>query len=152
VNRAASAIGLGTLLLALAYASAWSAHGTPAWGVVSMIAGCATTLTAMLWLGATRAGARRSRVIAASIFLFVVLLAGFGLPLLLPAETAQSPLFLGLPWRAAIEIYGVGLSPLLVLPVIFAAEFSDRGLDRESLERLRLRAAALRNHQDGVRR
>ncbi len=109
-----------------------------------MILGSATVMAAATALGALNSGVRRSWAIAASLFLFVVIAVGFGAPLLLPVETATSPLFLGLPIRAAIEIYGVGLLPIVVLPVLYAIEFRSEGLDEASLAALRAKAERLR--------
>lgn len=113
----------GTILITAAYASAWLPTGTPVWGVCCMVVGCATLIGSATLLGALRSGVRRRVALFAAVFLFVVITAGFGVPLWLPAETPDTPLILGLPLRTAIEIYGVGLLPLAVLPVLFAIEF-----------------------------
>ena len=133
---------VGILLIAAAYASAWSPGGAPVWGVWSMIIGSATVIAAATAVGALNSGVRRPLAIVTSLFLFGVIAAGFGAPLWLPIETAASPLVLGLPLRAAIEIYGVGLVPIVVLPLLFAFEFRSDGLDEASLAALRVKCAA----------
>lgn len=133
---------VGALLVAAAYASAWMPGGAPGWGVGSMIIGSAAVMAAATAVGALNSGVRRPLAIVASLFLFAVIAVGFGAPLWLPVETASSPLVLGLPLRAAIEIYGVGLLPVVVLPLLFAIEFKSDGLDEASLAALRARCAA----------
>jgi hypothetical protein len=133
------AIFAGMVLVLAAYASAWFAGGAPVWGVVLMIAGSALSMAAMLGLGARNSHVARVRARWLVCFLFVVVAAGFGAPLILPAETATSPLLFGLPLRAAIEIYGVGILPILVLPWVYALEFRADGLDEAALASLRQR-------------
>ena len=142
---ALATLALGVGCIALAYASAWSAGGAPSWGVWLMIAGAAMLMSGMLALSAHRAGVPTRRAALVAVLLFVVLLLGFGLPMVLAPETATDPLLLGLPLRAAIEIYGVGLLPACFLPLLFAAEFRDEGLDQASLDRLRERCERLRS-------
>jgi hypothetical protein len=134
----------GVVCIALAYATAWSGGGQPAWGVWLMITGAALLLSGMLALSAQRAGVSARRATMVACLLFAVLLLGFGLPMVLSPESAAGPLFLGLPIRAAIEVYGVGLLPACFLPFVFAAEFRDEGLDQGSLDRLREQCAELR--------
>jgi hypothetical protein len=52
---------------------------------------------------------------------------------------------LGLPRRAAIVLYGIGLLPLFVLPVAYALTFDEMTLSEEDLERVRRAAAAAQN-------
>jgi hypothetical protein len=106
-------------------------------------------MSGMLLLAARRPGLSAGRGRVAALFLLAVLLAGFGLPVLLPPESAASGLYLGLPLRAAIEVYGVGLLPALILPLVFAAGFREGGLDQESLDRLREECDRLRR-RDGT--
>jgi hypothetical protein len=84
-----------------------------------------------------RSGVTTRPATVVALLLFVVLLLGFGLPMVLAPEAAAGPLFLGLPVRTAIEVYGIGLLPALFLPLVFAAGFRDRGLDQASLDQLR---------------
>jgi hypothetical protein len=70
-------------------------------------------------------------------FTFVVIVGGFAAALLLPAEAAGARLVLGLPLRAAVVLYGVGLCPLLVLPLTYALTFDELTLRDEDLARVR---------------
>ncbi|HEX9084509.1 MAG TPA: hypothetical protein VF836_07205, partial [Gemmatimonadaceae bacterium] len=52
-------------------------------------------------------------------------------------EGPLSTLWLGLPVRAAIVIYGVGLLPIIVLPIAYALTFETQTLSAEDVERVR---------------
>ncbi|HEX6575304.1 MAG TPA: hypothetical protein VF042_10075 [Gemmatimonadaceae bacterium] len=72
------------------------------------------------------------------LFIFAVLAIGFCLALALPSdERAGSALILGLPVRAAILIYGIGLFPTLVLPVAYAITFHTQTLSEADIQRVR---------------
>jgi hypothetical protein len=63
---------------------------------------------------------------------------GFGAALALPAtEGPLSQLWLGLPARAAIVIYGIGLLPIVVLPIAYAVTFKTQTLSAEDVEKVR---------------
>jgi hypothetical protein len=71
-------------------------------------------------------------------FVVAVLAIGFCAALALPAtESPLSKLWLGLPARAAVVIYGIGLLPIVVLPVAYALTFETQTLSAEDLERVR---------------
>lgn len=144
---ALAGVVVGLLLIALAYASAWLPGGAPVSAAWAMVAGTALLLSSVMALGGIRRGRSWRRVGAAAAFLFGVLVAGFGAALLLPAEDVLGPYLLGLPLRAAIILLGIGIVPVLVLPLAFAADFDDTGLDEASLARLRTECARLRDAQ-----
>ena len=99
-------------------------------------------MVAMLALGAARGGrrARGLRPLLASFAAVLLILTGaFAAALLLPA--AGEPLLLGVPRRAAIVLYGIGLLPALVLPLTYAITF-DADLTDEDIERVREAARA----------
>ena len=71
-------------------------------------------------------------------FVIITLTIGFCLALGLPAnEGPGSTLWLGLPVRAAIVVYGIGLLPVVVLPVAYALTFETQTLSAEDVERVR---------------
>jgi prepilin signal peptidase PulO-like enzyme (type II secretory pathway) len=71
-------------------------------------------------------------------FVVVILAIGFCAALVLPAtESPLSKLWLGLPARAAIVIYGIGLLPIIILPVAYALTFETQTLNAEDVERVR---------------
>jgi len=94
-------------------------------------------------LGAARAG-RLPGALGTAFALVGVMLAGcFALALGLTADLgAAEPLLLGLPRRAAVIVYGVGLLPVFVLPAAYALTFDAQTLRDEDLERVREAAAS----------
>jgi len=133
---------LSALAIALAYASAFLPGGTPAWGAWPMALGIPASLVSIMVLGAARDG-RVGRLAIPFAFTGLVLAGGFGLALGLPAnEAAGAKLYLGLPLRAAVIIYGIGLLPIVVLPIAYALTFSEQTLTAEDVERVRLAGEA----------
>lgn len=133
-------LALGGLFLscapiAAAYAAAFLPGGAPGWAAVLMIVGTAGAMTSAMALGAARHG-RLGALALPILLLFLILVAGFAAALLLPAETAASPLWLGLPRRAAIVLYGAGLLPLFI-PLAYALTFRSHTLSEADLERVR---------------
>ncbi len=133
------------VMIATSYASAWLPGGAPVWGAWLMAIGSSASLVAMMMLGVARGDRGAGRLGWAFAFTFVVLAGGFGIALSMPGvDTPDGPLWLGLPPRAAIILYGIGLLPLFVLPVTYALSFDDRTLSVDDLERIRaVRRAAL---------
>jgi hypothetical protein len=139
---ALAAMLAAALAILAAYASAFLPGGAPAWAPWLMAMGIPTILVAVMVLGAARDG-RIGRLALPFAFSFVVLAAGFGLAVGLPAsEAASSPLYLGLPLRAAIVIYGIGLFPIVVLPIAYALTFGEQTLNAADIERVRLAGEA----------
>lgn len=95
------------------------------------------SLMGMLLLGAIRQGRPLGALVWAFAVVLLIIAGGFLLALLLPAETTASPLWLGLPRRAAVILYGVGVLPLFILPVAYAVSFSTRTLSDDDLDRVR---------------
>lgn len=108
------------------------------------IVGIAATMSGTLVIGATRHGRLSTPAAVAAIVLLLVPLGVFGAALLLPPETATDPLLLGLPRRAALVLLGVGVLPLLILPVAYAHDPHNASLDAEALTALRAEAEHLR--------
>jgi hypothetical protein len=123
--------------IALGYASAFRRGGAPAWAPWLLAVGIPVALGAIMVLGAARG--RRGIGALKIPFAFVVatLAIGFGAALALPAtESSLSRLWLGLPLRAAIVIYGVGLLPIVILPIAYALTFETQTLTAEDVERV----------------
>ncbi|HSK20652.1 MAG TPA: hypothetical protein VK912_15980 [Longimicrobiales bacterium] len=134
------------VIIAVAYASAFLPGGAPAWAAWLLAFGTATIMVAATMIGALRSSiASPGRLAFPFAFTWVVVFGGFALALVLPAETAGGPLWLGLPRRAAIILFGIGLLPMLVLPVAYARTFDDMTLSEEDLRRVREAAIALRS-------
>ena len=128
---------LAALSIAAAYATAFLPGGAPAWAAWPMALGIPAALVAVMVLGAAREG-RVGRLAIPFAFSGLVLAGGFGLALALPAtEAPGAPLYLGLPLRAAIILYGIGLFPIVVLPIAYALTFGEQTLPAADVERVR---------------
>ena len=148
---------VATLAIGVAYAAALAAGAkqpAPSWAPWLMAMGVPLALVSVMTLGAARGGRVPGVLLAAFAFVGLLLGAGFALALSLPATNgaAGEPLLLGLPRRAAIIVYGIGLLPVLVLPVAYASTFEAQTLRDEDLERVRAvgrAATALRDTTNG---
>lgn len=96
------------------------------------------SLVAIMILGAIRGQRGIGKLKIPFVFVTLILVAGFVAALALPAtESEASRLWLGLPLRAAVVIYGVGLLPIVVLPVAYALTFETQTLKADDVERVR---------------
>lgn len=140
------AIILSTCAIAVGYASAFSRGGTPSWAPWLLAFGIPGALGGVMVLGAARERGGVGPLALPFAFVIITLTVGFCLALGLPAnEGPGSTLWLGLPLRAAVVVYGIGLMPVVVLPVAYALTFGTQTLSAEDVERVRemgkLRAA-----------
>ncbi|HWE43928.1 MAG TPA: hypothetical protein VG432_15600 [Gemmatimonadaceae bacterium] len=141
---ALATIVVSTLAIGAAYASAYSAGGPPVWAGWLFAAGVTGALVATLALGAMRRDRGLGRLAGPFVLMTVMVGAGFIAVFALPDLGASEPLLLGLPRRAAIVLYGIGLLPTLVLPVAYALTFADQTLRPEDLARVLETARAAR--------
>lgn len=141
---ALSALVAGTLLIAAAYAAQMLLGAAPAWAPWAYLVGMSTAMLAMLVLGAARSRTGVGRLALPIAFIYVLLLVGFGMALTLPAETIDARPWLGLPRRAAIVLYGIGVLPLFLLPIAYALTFESMTLREEDMTRV---AAARRERE-----
>jgi hypothetical protein len=133
----------GTLAITAAYASAFLPGNPPAWSPWALGIGTAVVMVAASALGAARAGTGIGRLKLPFAITFVIVAGGFAAVLSMPAPDAANPtLFLGLPAGAAIVILGIGILPLLVLPIAYALTFEDMTLSEADLARVREAARA----------
>jgi len=124
--------------IAVAYASAFMPGGAPGWAPWLLALGIPSALGGIMVLGAARERGGVGRLAIPFAFVIVTLTVGFCLALGLPAnEGPGSTLWLGLPARAAIIIYGIGLMPVIVLPVAYAMTFETQTLAAEDVEKVR---------------
>ncbi len=143
--RRLAVIGLvgATISIVAAYGTAFLPGGATDFGALLMVFGIATMAVSLMTLGAVRDGEKLGILGFAFAFVFIVLMGGFALAVMLPdSDSATTELFLGLPPRAAIVIYGIGFLPVLVLPIIYAMTFKDRTLTEEDIARVKAAAAA----------
>lgn len=128
----------GTLACAAAYASAFLPGDPPAWAPWALGTGTATVMVAASALGAARPGRDVGRLKVPLALVFLILAGGFAVILSLPpVDPADPTLFLGLPPAAAVVLLGIGLLPLVVLPVAYALTFDETTLSADDLERVR---------------
>ena len=128
----------GILAIAVGYAAAFLPGGTPGWAPWLLAIGIPLALGAIMILGAARGRTGVGPLKYPFAFVVAVLAVGFCAALALPAtESPLSKLWLGLPARAAIVIYGIGLLPIIVLPVAYALTFETQTLSAEDVERVR---------------
>lgn len=150
MKRAALVVHLlSAVAVALAYASAFLPGGPPGWAAPLLAVGTAGAIVSVMAVGATRQG-RIGRL--AWLFVSVFVLVAGGLLLLLalpPADPGEPTLVLGLPLRAAVLVYGIGLAPALVVPLAYALTFDELTLRDEDLERVRDAAARRREAEEG---
>jgi len=128
---------VGTCAMALGYGAAFIPGGPPAWAAWLLALGIPASIGGVLVLGVARGSAGVGRLWIPIAFVVVTLAAGFALALALPAsESAGSTLWLGLPLRAAIVVYGIGVMPAIVLPIAYALTFEEQTLSEQDVARV----------------
>jgi hypothetical protein len=130
------------------YAGAFLPGGPPAWAAWCVLVGMAGAHVAVMVLGAERRG-RLGALGPVFALVFLVLVVGLGAALVLPDATDAAGLWLGLPPRAAIVVYGVGLLPFLVLPLAYALTFERQSLSPDDWARLREAASRRTRREEG---
>lgn len=141
-----------TAAIGAAYAAVLVGGGAPPWAPWSMALGIAGSVVSLMVLGAARRG-RIGSLAWPFAGVFVVLAGGFGTILALsPVAGPDAPLWLGLPPRAAVLLYGVGGLLVLFVPAAYAITFERLALDDADWERVR-RGVRERSpdHRDDVR-
>lgn len=138
VRRVAfGAIVLGAVGIALAYASAFASPAIAAGGAWTMAVALPVCMVAMMTFGAVRNGRRVGALALPFALVFALVTGGFLLAMALPPDRVGDALWLGLPRRAAVILYGVGLLPLFVLPLAYALTFDALTLSDEDIARVR---------------
>jgi len=146
-SAALTALCLAILAIAIGYAAGFRQSGTPAWAPWLLALGIPISLGAIMVLGAARGKKGIGPLKLPFLFVVAVLAIGFCAALALPAtESPLSKLWLGLPARAAVVIYGIGLLPIVVLPVAYALTFDTQTLSAEDVERVRAMGREYREH------
>lgn len=136
---------LGTIGIAVAYCSAFGPPKVAAAGPWIMALALPVMMVALMAFGAVRAG-RTIGTLALPFAVVIVLMAGgFLAALALPPDRANGVYWLGLPRRAAIIVYGVGLLPMFVLPLVYAFTFDALTLGDADLARIREQRVASRD-------
>lgn len=136
------ALVLSTVAAGAAYGAAFLPGGAPAWAAWLLAFGTAGMMVAVMALGAARAPgaapARRPLLAWSFAATFLITAGGFAYALAAPASegAAGTPLWLGLPPRAAVVLYGIGLLPMLFLPLVYALTFEESTLGEDGLRRV----------------
>lgn len=123
-------LAAGVATVGVAYAGAMVVGAAPEWAPVLMVLGASATSVAFFVLGAATRGVMTSRLAAVLATLFVVLVASFGVALLAGPHGgsggSEEALLLGLPLRLGVVFFGVGVAPLVALPLVYAFTFAGR--------------------------
>lgn len=139
-SRALAALAAAVVAMGVAYGSSFLPGPPPRWAAWVAAMAIPASLVAAMALGAGGRG-DLGRLKIPFAFVFVVLAGGFGVALALPPVEGPDPeLWLGLPPGAAVVLYGVGLLPLLVVPLAYALTFDEMTLSEEDWERIRAAA------------
>lgn len=142
------AIFLSTLAIAVAYAAAFLPGGSQPWAEWTIAISTGVVLVATMALGAEKNG-RIGWLALPFAFTLVVIAGGFSWVLALPpVDPADPTLWLGLPPRAAIVIYGIGILPFFVIPTAYARSFERQTLTPDDLERVRQAARDFRAQRE----
>jgi hypothetical protein len=143
MSRRASLIALmaSLTLVGMGYLSAFVPAVPSMWGAWALLVGSVAALLAVSLLGAGESPEARRLLLPLGV-VFVLLVGGVGSGFLLPEAGAGDRLFGGLPLPAALLLYGAGLLPLLVVPLVYAWTFQGTGLGREAMADLTARAKA----------
>lgn len=142
---------LGLLAAMAAYLDALRAGAATVVSAWLMALALVLILPATLALGARRVHGVPRLASFVAVLLGVVLAAGFAAALAMPDLGSDEPLWFGLPRRAAVIVYGVGLVPLLFLPWAYAKTHAGRHLDATTVAALAERCARLQD-EHGIRR
>ncbi len=127
---------LGLLAIAAAYAvvlARVAPGAAPSW----LALGTTAVLAGMAVLGIARRGRVTPRLLGAAVVCFASVAVGLAVPLILPPPAVGDQLLLGLPRPTAILLALVGLLPLLLLPLAYAAAFEREVLSDADLAGLR---------------
>jgi hypothetical protein len=152
-TRPAALVALisGISAIAIGYAAAFLPGGTPTWAPWLLALGIPIALGAIMILGAARGRMGVGPLKFPFAFVVAVLAIGFCAALAIPAtEGPLSKLWLGLPARAAIVIYGIGLLPIIVLPVAYALTFEAQTLNAEDVKRVRELGREYKTRSEGT--
>lgn len=136
-RMALAAVFASLIAIGVAYASAFLPGGAPDWAPWVMAMAIALLMAATTGLGALRGGRLGGVWIPLAAILLLVG-GGFWLALAMqPTDPADPALWLGLPRRAAVVLLGVGLLPLLFVPVGYALTFDATTFTEAALARIR---------------
>ena len=136
-------------LVAIAYAAMFVSATPPSWAPIALAIGANGVIMTLMAIGAVRHDTMPRSLVWTFVGLFVLCAGAFVVALLMPAqEGVGGPLLLGLPLRAAIVLYGVGVLPIAILPFAYALTFESSTLSEDDLVRVRKAHASMRVRED----
>ena len=131
-------------LLAMGYATALLPEGPPRFVPWMFALATASSMIAILILGAARKGVRLGILTWVFALCFLSITGGFAVALLAPPVRPDARLWLGLPAGAADILFLVGLVPMLLLPLAYALTFDRLTLAGDDLEQIRAELARMK--------
>jgi hypothetical protein len=134
---ALATIVVSAACIAIAYATAFGPPAVSRAGPWLMAMALPVLMVSIMTLGAVRPGARLGKLAVPFLVVLVLVLGGFLLALSMPPDVAGDSLWLGLPKRAAVIVYGVGIVPLFILPLAYALTFDATTLTQADIDRVR---------------
>ena len=141
-------LALSCGLVALSYAAAFAGVGD-GWAPWTLAVGANGVIMSLMAIGATRHDTLPRSLVWTFVGLFVLCAGAFLAALAMPAaEGANAALLFGLPLRTAIVLYGVGVVPILILPLAYALTFESSTLSEGDLDRVRAAYAVVRAARD----
>ncbi len=144
-NAGAALLVSGLFGATAAYGSAFLPGGAPGWAGPTLAVGAVLTMTGTALLAAAREGAGPLTAVlgGGGLLLALAMIALWSIP---PADAANPRLVLGLPARAAHLLYGIGLLPALVVPLVYAWSFDRATLSEEDVRRVRAASGSADDH------
>lgn len=141
----AALLVLGLFAAAAAYGSAFQPGGAPGWAGPTLAVGAVLTMTGTALVATARQGAGPLTVVlgGGGLLLALGMIALWSIP---PTDAATPRLVLGLPARAAHLLYGIGLLPALVVPLVYAWSFDRATLSEEDVRRVRAASLPADDH------
>lgn len=125
------------LAIAVAYGSAFLSPTVAALGPWLLAAFAPLAMFALMLLGAAPRRGSAQALLWPFLVVYLLVAGGLLLALRLPPDAATTSLWLGLPPRAAVILFGVGLLPLFLLPIVYAMTFDSLTLTASDVERVR---------------
>lgn len=128
----------GIVLVAAAYVLALAGPGRLTVATWSIVVGQALVSSGGMALGAQRYGRLSPLALVAILGIPLSAAVCFGVALsALQGAPAVEPMVWGLPRRAALVVYGVGVLPLFLLPLVYALTFERWTLSEADIRRMR---------------
>jgi hypothetical protein len=138
VRRAAvAALVLSSAVLLCGYGAAWWPGGAPPWVALAFAFATVIQIAAFGVIGARRRDGRVGVVWVGVVVTMLLLGGAFAFAILAPDLGASEPLLLGVPRRAALILYGIGVAPLVALSWVFVRSFDAWAPTDDDVARLR---------------